>query len=49
MIVFTYIDDERRKWVFTKIENNSFHWQNVIVINYGEWYINAEMYAKCIK
>lgn len=46
MIVLTYIDDESRKWVFTKIEDNSFHWQNVTVKNNGEWHINAEMYAE---
>lgn len=48
MIVLTYIDDERRKWVFTKIEDNSFYWQNVTVKNNGEWYINADMYAERI-
>lgn len=48
MIVLTYSDDKRRKWVFTKIENNSFHWQNVTVKNNGEWHINVDMYAKRI-
>lgn len=48
MIVLTYNDDKRRKWVFTKIENNSFHWQNVTVKNNGEWHINVDMYAKRI-
>lgn len=48
MIVLTYNDDKTRKWVFTKIENNSFHWQNVTVKNNGEWHINVDMYAKRI-
>lgn len=48
MIVLTYNDDKTRKWVFTKIEDNSFHWQNVTVKNNGEWHINVDMYAKRI-
>ena len=48
MIVLTYLDDERRKWVFTKIEENRFHWQNVTVKEDGDWHINAEMFAKRI-
>lgn len=48
MIVLTYIDDDRRKWVFTKIENSSFHWQNVTIKDDGEWYINAEIYGERI-
>lgn len=49
MIVLTFIDDERRKWVFTKIEDNHFHWQNVTVKSNGEWHINAEIYAERIE
>ncbi|WP_343248486.1 hypothetical protein [Diplocloster hominis] len=48
MIILTYIDDIRRKWIFTEIEENHFHWQNVTVKNNGEWHINAEMYAERI-
>lgn len=48
MIVLTYIDDENRKWVFTEIGDNQFHWQNVTVKTDGEWHINAEIYAKRI-
>ena len=48
MIVLTYTDDERRKWVFTKIEDNHFHWQNITVKEDGEWYINADIYAERI-
>ena len=45
MIVLTYTNDDRRKWVFTKIEDNQFHWQNVTVQDDGQWHINAEIYA----
>lgn len=45
MIVLTFIDDECRKWIFTKIEDNHFHWQNVTIQNNGEWHINAEIDA----
>lgn len=27
----TNIEDENRKWVFAKIEDNHFHWQDVTV------------------
>lgn len=49
MIVLTYINDERRKWIFTKIEEKYFHWKNVTVQDNSEWYINAEIFAKRIK
>lgn len=45
MIVLTFIDDECRKWIFTKIEDNHFQWQNVTIQNNGEWHINAEIDA----
>lgn len=47
-IVLTYIDDESRKWVFVKIEDNKFHWQNVTVKDDGEWYVNVDIYAERI-
>lgn len=48
MIVLTNLDDERRKWVFVKIEDDRFHWQNVTVKDNGEWHINADIYAERI-
>lgn len=48
MIVLTYTSDAQRKWVFTKIDDNKFHWQNVTVKEGGEWHINAEIYAERI-
>ena len=47
-IVLTNIEDERKKWVFAKIEENSFHWQDVTVKNDGEWHINFDLYAQRI-
>lgn len=49
LIVLTFINDERRKWIFTKIDDNSFQWQNITVKNDGKWYINAEIDAKRIQ
>ena len=46
MIVLTYIGDKNRKWIFVKIEDDKFHWQNVTVKDSGEWHINAEIYAE---
>lgn len=48
-IVLTNIEDERRKWVFAKIEDNDFHWQDVTVKDDGEWHINFDLYAERIK
>lgn len=45
MIILTNIDDEKKKWVFIKIEDNNFHWQNVTVKDDGEWHINVDLYA----
>ncbi|MEG0452415.1 MAG: hypothetical protein RR428_00730 [Coprobacillus sp.] len=49
MIMLTFINDERRKWIFTNIQDNHFHWENITVKDDGEWYINAEIYAERIK
>ena len=48
MIMLTFVNNERRKWVFTKIEDDCFHWENITVKEDGEWYINAEIYAERI-
>ena len=48
MIVLTNIEDERKKWVFAKIEDNNFHWQDVTVKDDGEWHINFDIYAERI-
>lgn len=46
MIVLTNLEDERRKWVFVKIEDRCFHWQNVTVKDDGTWDINADILAE---
>ena len=46
MIVLTNMDDKRKKWVFVKIEERKFHWQNVTVKDDGEWNINVDLYAE---
>lgn len=48
MIVLTNIEDNKRKWVFVEIKEDTFHWQNVTVQDDGAWYINADIYAKRI-
>lgn len=47
-IVLTNIDDAKRKWVFAKIEDDSFHWQDIRVKDNGEWQINFDLYAERI-
>ena len=49
LIVLTNIEDERRKWVFAKIEDNHFHWQDVTVEDDGEWHVNYDLYAERIQ
>lgn len=46
MIVLTDIEDERRKWVFAKIGDNHFHWQDVTVKDDGEWHVKYDIYAE---
>lgn len=46
MIVLTNIEDERRKWVFAEINDNDFHWQDVMVKEDGEWHVNFDLYAQ---
>ena len=46
MIVLTNIEDERRKWVFVEIEDDHFHWQDVIVQEDGSWQVAYDLYAQ---
>lgn len=48
LIILTDIENKRRKWVFSKIEDNNFHWQDVTVKDDGEWRINFDLYAERI-
>lgn len=45
-IVLTNTEDERRKWVFVKIGDNHFHWQDVTVKEDGQWHVNFDLYAE---
>lgn len=45
-IVLTEITHKKEKWVFSEINDNSFHWQDVNVTEDGSWHINADLYAK---
>jgi hypothetical protein len=45
MIILTHLDDEKRKWVFKKIEDNSFHWQDVRIKDDGTWLVSFDLYA----
>lgn len=48
LIILTDIENKKRKWVFAKIEDNNFHWQDVTVKDDGEWHINFDLYAERI-
>ena len=45
-IVLTNTEDDRRKWVFAKIEDKRFHWQDVVVKDDGKWHVNFDLYAE---
>lgn len=49
IIVLTNLEDERKKWVFAKIEGNHFHWQDVTVKEDGTWHIDFDLYAERIE
>ena len=46
MIVLTFTGDERRKWVFTEIGENKFHWQNITIQENGDIIVNCEAFGK---
>lgn len=46
VIVLTNLEDKRRKWVFAKIEEDNFHWQDVMVNDDGEWQVCFDLYAQ---
>lgn len=47
-IVLTSTEDERRKWVFAKIEDNAFHWQDFRVKDDGERHVDFDLFARRI-
>ncbi|MCH5296333.1 MAG: hypothetical protein J1E85_01540 [Ruminococcus sp.] len=38
--------DENARWVFSEITENTFHWQNITIMENGDWRINSNVYAK---
>ncbi len=45
-LIGTVIAEPSQKWVFSDIERDTFHWQNITVLENGEWRINSNVYAK---
>lgn len=41
----TILDDPTSKWVFSDITSNTFHWQNITVLDNGERKVNCEVFA----
>ena len=48
-IVLTNLKDERRKWVFVEINDDHFHWQDVVVQEDGRWHVQFDLYAERAK
>lgn len=45
-LIGTVIGNPSQKWIFTDIKEDTFHWQNVTVLENGEWKVNSNVYAK---
>ena len=45
-LIGALLDEPNKRWVFSEITRNTFHWQNVTVLENGEWKINSNVYAK---
>lgn len=45
-IVLTHVENAKRKWVFSKIEDSHFHWQDVTVKDDGDWQVDFDIYAQ---
>lgn len=45
-ILLSHIDNENRKWVFAKIEDNNFRWLDVSRNDGGEWQVDFEIIAE---
>ena len=41
----TVLDNPTNKWVFSDITSDTFHWQNITVLDNGEWKVNCEVFA----
>lgn len=45
-LIGTVNGDPSQKWVFTEIKEETFHWQNITVLENGEWQVNSNVYAR---
>lgn len=45
-IVLSHIDNEYRKWIFVKIEDDDFRWLDVSRNDGGEWQVDFEIIAQ---
>ena len=45
-IVCTVLDDPANKWMFSEITETTFHWENITVMENGEYKVNCELFAK---
>ena len=41
----TVLDSPANKWVFSDITSDTFHWQNITVLDHGDWKVNCEVFA----
>lgn len=45
-LIGTVLEDKNAKWVFSEFTDNTFRWQNITVMENGEWRVNANIYGK---
>lgn len=46
MIICTVKNTPNEKWVFSDITSKTFRWQNITVLDNGEWQVNSNIYAR---
>lgn len=44
----TVTDNPSNKWVFSDITEDTFHWQNIDVLENGSWKVNCEVFARLL-
>ncbi len=44
-IVLTELSRNKMKWIFSDITHNSFHWENVMINDNGEWEVMCDCQA----
>lgn len=45
-LIGTVTDDPSSKWVFADIKKDTFHWQNITVLESGEWQVNSNVFEE---